>query len=327
MKRLASLLLALTLLLSLAACGGKITPDTKDGTNPPQSESNKDEGKTDENEMPSTDEETTDESETSSTDEEIAGENEIPFTEVVAVDNAECSIKITGIEPDNMWGFTLKAQLENKSTDKTYMFAVESAAINGVQCNSPFATEVAAGKKSNEKISFSDDEIEENGVGDYTDIELTFRVYDSNDWGADAVAEETIHVYPYGEDKAVQFVREAQASDNVLIDNEYVTVIVTGYEEDEIWGYTVNLFLLNKTDKNVMFSVDEASVNGFMANPIYATSVSAGKCAFSPLSWSDSVLEENGITEVEEIEFNFRAYNADDWLGDDFANETITLNP
>lgn len=71
---------------------------------------------------------------------------------------------------------------------------------------------------------------------------------------------ETIHIYPYGEDKAVKFVREAQATDNVIIDNNYITVIVTGYEKDDIFGYTVNLFLLNKTDKNVMFSVDEASV-------------------------------------------------------------------
>ena len=301
MKRFASLLIALMLTLSLAACGGETTPDTNDGTNPSQSESNKDEEKTD--------------------------KNEISFTEVVAVDNAECLIKITEIDPDNMWGFTLKAQLENKSTDKTYMFSVESAAINGVQCDPVFATEVAAGKKSNEEISFADDEREEKGVGDYTDIELTFRVYDSNDWEADAVAKETIHIYPYGEDKAVKFVREAQASDNILIDNEYVTVTVTGYEDDEIWGYTVNLFLLNKTDNNVMFSVDEASVNGIMADPFYATSVSAGKCAFSSMAWSDTTLEENSITEIEEIEFNFRAYNEDDWSGNDFANETITLNP
>lgn len=300
MKKLASLLLALMLILSLAACGEETTPDTNDGTNPSQSESNNDEGKTD---------------------------NEVSFTEIVAVDNAECTIKITEIDSDNMWGFTLKAQLENKSADKTYMFSVESAAINGVQCDPLFATEVAAGKKSNEEISFPGEELEENGVGDYTDIELTFRVYDSNDWEADPVAKETIHIYPYGEDKATKFVREAQASDNVLIDNEYVTVIVTGYEDDEIWGYTVNLFLLNKTDKNVMFSVDEASVNGFMADPFYATSVSAGKCAFSSMAWSDTTLEENSITEIEEIEFNFRAYDEDDWSGNDFANETITLNP
>ena len=90
---------------------------------------------------------------------------------------------------------------------------------------------------------------------------------------------------------------------------------------------TANLFLLNKTDKTVMFSVDDASVNGFMADPFYATSVSAGKCAFSSMAWSDTTLEENGITEVEEIEVLFRAYDADDFMGEDFANEVITLNP
>lgn len=301
MKQLVALFLALVLILSLAACGGGTTSDTDDETNRTQGKNNSDEGKTE--------------------------KNEISFTEVVAVDNAECLIKITEIDPDNMWGFTLKAQLENKSDDKTYMFSVESASINGVQCDPFFAAEVAAGKKSNEEISFFGDELEENGVGDYTDIELTFRVYDSDDWAAEAVATETIHIYPYGEDKAVKFEREAQASDNVIIDNEYVTVVVTGYEEDEIWGYTVNLFLMNKTDKDVMFSVNEASVNGYMADPFFATSVSAGKCAFSSMSWSDSTLEENSITDIEEIEFVFRAYNQDDWMDDDFVNETITLNP
>ena len=249
------------------------------------------------------------------------------FEEVVAIDNAECAVKITEIDPDNTWGYTLKAQLENKSTEKTYMFSVESASINGVQCDPMFASEVAAGKKANEEINFSTDTLEENGIVEYTDIELTFKVYDSNDWSADPVGKETIHVYPYGEENAVAFVREAQATDNVIIDNDYVTVIVTGYEDDEIWGYTANLFLLNKTDKTVMFSVDDASVNGFMADPFYATSVSAGKCAFSSMAWSDTTLEENGITEVEEIEVLFRAYDADDFMGEDFANEVITLNP
>ena len=37
--------------------------------------------------------------------------------------------------------------------------------------------------------------------------------------------------------------------------------------------------------------------------------------------------EENDITDVEEIEFEFRAYDNNNWLGDDFANEIITLKP
>ncbi len=305
MKRIATLLLMVALLVSLAACGGAPTNDDGGTNNADQNISSQEE----------------------TTKIQDNQESEISFTEMVAIDNEECTIKITGIDADNMWGYTINALLENKSAEKIYMFSVDSAAINGVKCDPFFASEVAAGKKSNEEISFSVDALEDNGITDFTDIELTFRVYDSEDWLADAVAKETVHIYPYGEDKAVKFVRESQPSDNVIIDNEYVTVIVTGYEEDDIWGYTANLFLVNKTDKNVMFSVDDASVNGFMADPLYATTVSAGNCAFSSMSWADTTFEENGITEVETIEFKLRAYDDDDWFAEDFANETVTLNP
>lgn len=305
MKRIATLLLMVALLVSLAACGGAPTNDDGGTNNADQNISSQEE----------------------TTKIQDNQESEISFTEMVAIDNEECTIKITGIDADNMWGYTINALLENKSAEKIYMFSVDSAAINGVKCDPFFASEVAAGKKSNEEISFSVDALEDNGITDFTDIELTFRVYDSEDWLADAVAKETVHIYPYGEDKAVKFVRESQPSDNVIVDNEYVTVIVTGYEEDDIWGYTANLFLVNKTDKNVMFSVDDASVNGFMADPLYATTVSAGNCAFSSMSWADTTFEENGITEVETIEFKLRAYDDDDWFAEDFANETVTLNP
>ncbi len=308
MKKIAALLFALIMLFSLAACGAHTTE--KDGTISTNPDENTMEQPT------ATQEETTE-----------TVENEIPFTEMVAIDNEECSIKFTGIEADNIWGYTVKTVLENKSSDKTYMFAIESASINGVQCDPFFATEVVAGKKSNEKISFADDSFEKSGITEVTDIEITFRVYDSEDWSADAVAEETVHIYPYGEEKAVKFVREAQPSDNVIINNDAVTVTVTGYGYDDIMGYTVHLFLENKTDKRVMFSVEAASVNGFMADPFYAYTVSSGTCAFSSISWADSTLKENDISDVETIEFNFRAYDEENWSDDDLANETITLNP
>ena len=247
----------------------------------------------------------------------------LEFKEITVVDNDECSIKITGIDPGDLWGYTLKAYLENKSPDKTYMFSANTAAINGVQCDPLFATEVAAEKKSNNDITFS----LSNDIGDFTDIEISFRVYDSDDWMADAVAEETVHIYPYGENNATTFMRESQDTDNVIIDNEYVTVTITGYEHDDIWGYTVNLFLINKSDKEVMFSVNDSSVNGYMIDPFYAISVMPKKCAFSSMSWSDSALEENGVSDVEEIEFFLRAYDSNDFAADDFANEVIALNP
>lgn len=295
------MLLLLTLCLLLAACGGTDTPETTSGGSAPEVNVSV---------------------ETTQPAVEPAA-----FEEIVVVDNDACSIRITGIDPDNMWGYTLEVELENKTADTTLMYAVEAAAVNGVQTDPMFAEEVAAGKKSKGSIVMLSDELEENDVGDFTDIALGFRVYDSNDWSAENVAEETVHVYPLGQENAVQYERAAQDTDRTLVDNEFATVVLTGCGPDEFWGYQAKLYIVNKTDTTIMVSVDEASVNGYMADPFYADSVGAGNCAFSTITWLDSVLEENGITEVESIEFTLRVYDEEDWTADDFCNETITIEP
>lgn len=297
MRKPIALLLTFSLLLTLAACGIGSTsgPDESSPSSPDK------------------------------TAESAGGPSD--FEELVVVDNDKCRIQITEIVPDSPLGYALKVRLENKSADKTLLFSAESAAINGVQCTPVLASEVAAGKKAHQEIRFADDKLEKNGITAYTDIELTLRVYDSDDRSAGSVARETVHVYPFGADKADAFVREAQDTDTILIDNAFVTVIVTGYEDDERWGFSANLFLVNKSDKTVMFSVDEASVNGFMADPQFAAAVLPEKCAFSAVRWPDGMLAENGIDKVEELELVFRAYDADDWLKEDLANQRITLHP
>ena len=252
----------------------------------------------------------------------------IPFETVTVADNEACSIIIREIEEDSIWGYTLKTLLENRSVDKTYMFSVQSASVNGVEADPLFAREVAAGMKANEEISFTGDKLTENGITQYTDIALSFRVYDNDDWMADLVYEDTIHVYPYGQEKAEKYVREMQPSDIIVAENEYASVAVTGYTEDPVWGYTVNLFLVNKTsDHAIMFSVDDASVNGYMIDPFFATTVNPGNCAFREMSFSDSALEENSITNIDEIAFSLRAYDADQFGAEDYMKESVILYP
>lgn len=254
-------------------------------------------------------------------------EQGITFRELIVADTDDCMIKITNVENNIILGFGLKVQLENKSSEKTYMFSLESAAINGVECTPFWASEVAAGKKSNDTIYFLDSDLQENGIVIYTDIELAFRVYDSEDWTAEDILSKTVHVFPYGEENATHYVREVTATDNTIIDNQYVTVIVTGYNEDSIWGYSVDLFIVNKTDTEIMVNINDASVNGYMADPFFAKSISPNKCAFSSVTWFASTLEENNISKITELEFTMRVYDNSNWFADDFANEKITLNP
>ena len=246
--------------------------------------------------------------------------------ETVIVDNEYCTFKITAVDENNMWGYTLKAYLENK-TDKNLMFSLDNVSVNGYMCDPFWASTVAAGMKSNEEISFSEDDFELNGITSVTDIEFTLSVSDSDDWMADPIVDEVFFFYPQGEDAVVDYPRTAQADDIILFDDENCTMIVTGFDPNNIWGYTVKVFLENKTDKTLMFSIDNASVNGYMCDPFWASTVAAGKKCNAEVSWSESDFETNGITEVETLTLPITVYSYDDWASSDYINETYTVTP
>ncbi len=308
-KRLYIILsLALVLSLGLTACGKD--EQKQEGENAKESETSQEA-----------------EDDTASTEGSEEPATPVDFEEIVVVDNDECKITLTGLDPEGLFGYTVKGLFENKTADKTIMFSVEDAFINGVSASPLFASEITAGKKENVEIILSDDILKTNGLTEYTDIEIAIRAYNSDDWEAPDIAKEVAHIYPYGKDKASIFEREVQDTDNVIIDNDYATVVVTGYTKDEIWGYSADLYIVNKFDKKVMFSVDECSIDGMMIDPMWANEVAPNKKAFTSVQWSNESFEENNITEPKEIEFSFRAYNSEEFGGDDFINEVIKLNP
>ena len=113
--------------------------------------------------------------------------------------------------------------------------------------------------------------------------------------------------------------------ENVLIDNENCTVKITAMDADSIWGYAINVYLENKTNKELMFTIDNVSVNGYMCDPFWAASVAAGKKANEQIGFTDDDFEKNGIEKVNEITFTLRVYDNDDWMADDIFNETFTV--
>ena len=119
---------------------------------------------------------------------------------------------------------------------------------------------------------------------------------------------------------------EAAFEEIVLVDNEDITVKVTGINEDTIWGYALTVYLENKTDKNLMFSLSDVSVNGFMCDPYWAQSVAAGMKSNTEVSWFDDDLKANGIREVEDVTFTLRIYDSNDWTAEDVLNESFTLH-
>ena len=282
---------------------------------------------------------------------DTAEEKEITFTEQVVADNEKCKITITGFERDDEWGiFYINTLLENKSSDKTYTFSLDSSTvnINGVTIYAfpDIGHELAPGEKRNEKFELYDFALNYNDIGDYTDIELVFQVYNYNRKKVNVLERKTVHIYPYGEDKAAEFVREAQPSDKIILDNEYVTVIFAGecnekFKEFYSSEYMFEMFVINKTDKVILIRCypDSFSVNGQEEIGSWYTKVHGGKCSFSTISFYNKKedLEKYGIKDYEDFkEIKFKFFIIDSGIDDDgfyygennkLSEHEITLNP
>ncbi len=245
-------------------------------------------------------------------------ESTIVFEEVTVVDNDDMTIKLTAMDDD----YTLTAYLENKSAENTYNFSLSCLSVDGIEISDWFYETVSAGNKVNGKIEVDDDDLDV--LSKFTDIGLTFYVYDDDTY--DEVLTVTAHVYPYGEENASAYVRETLDTDVILIDNEYVQMVATGVDHDDFWDeYELEVYLVNKTDSEVMFSVSDAAINGYMLDPFWATSVGANCVKFGTIGWYDSALEEQGIEEVEDIQLSMRVYDCNDWLADEYFEDTVSL--
>ena len=243
----------------------------------------------------------------------------------VLVDNDNLYFAIKDVRTDAALGYEWKVYVENR-TDKNLMFSFEKVSVNGVMCDPYWAEVINAGKKGNCEITWMRDALQERKIGDVNQVDFTLNVYNDDDYTEAALMHDPFAVYPLGEENASAAVREQAASDHVLVDDDNCAVIITGFEPDNSWGYAMKLYLVNKTDRDMVFSVDNSSVNGIMCDPFWAEIVCAGKTSYSTVLWDKNALAENDIADVEEISLPLKVY-ADEDIGNPYVDETFELTP
>ena len=122
--------------------------------------------------------------------------NEPVFDEQILVDNEYCKVTVKSAAADEFWGYTMKLALENKTDDTLIMFSMDNVSVNSYMCDPFWACEVAAGKKSNEEVTWFEESLDENEIEEVTEIEFTLTVYDSEDWERANIVEQTFVIYP-----------------------------------------------------------------------------------------------------------------------------------
>ena len=244
------------------------------------------------------------------------------------VDNDAVTVLITKIENNEHLGMQLKIQCVNK-TDRALIFSWDTVSVCGFMYDPFWAEEVAPGKKVNSIIDFDTYALEQLGVESVDEISFTLSVSDSEEFLNEPAANLACTVYPTGKtaETAVFPAYRHKNGETVITQKDGLTFIIESVEDEVSEYYTLNCYIANSTDRNLLVSWDRVSVNGFMVDPFWASTVSAGKQLVTQIYFLRTDLEAQGIEDVSEIEFTLLAMDADDWDADYLLCETYTFNP
>ena len=243
------------------------------------------------------------------------------------IDSDVCSVKVTGIKDDSIFGPTLCIELENKSTDTAYIFSINDSYVNGVYTPMYLYSEVPAGKKSSEEFSLSLESLIKYGITKITDIELVVEVKSSNaSWIDPPVVLETVNITPYGKNSAKKFVVGADKVQHVYVDNKYVKISALSYYKSEIYGHCIDLFIENRSDSNISVKFENTTVNGKLIDPYVYEVVNKGKNSIALVDWTDTEFKDNGIDGFKDLKFTIVVANNDDVSGKNYSADEITLS-
>ncbi len=246
-----------------------------------------------------------------------ANSEKITIDEQIIVDKDGLVITAVEYTTDSIWGDGIKLLIEN-NTDKDYHVGCDALIVNDYMITDLFYSEIAAGKKANEVMYLSSSGLKAAGIDTVGKIEMYFHAYDS-DW-------DYIFKNVYAEVKTSQYDNMDMQPDDAgmeLYNDNGIRIVGKTVDEYSFWGTAILLYCENNSGKNVSIHVDDMSINGYMMSPFFYAEVYDGKKAIDDITIFSSDLENNNITEIEEVELKFRIVNSDTY---DKIDETSPIS-
>ena len=293
MKKIIATLLALITAFSLAACAPQ-SEDQQLSTRPLEAS----------NPANDSQPETTAATESGPTDSTPkAGKAEI--AEAVLYEDESFKVTVTGMSADSLWGTEINLLLENNS-DKNVSLSGDTFVVNGITLTGNLYVDAAAGKKANGTLTLPSESLKIAGIQDIATVSAyDAHVVDTDTY--DSILDIPMEIKTSIADSYTQTINDAG---ELLWQADGITVIaqVVG---DSIWGSRVQLLVKNESAENILVQADNISVNGFTVTALMSSDVVAGTVCFADMTVFGSELEENGITDIEEVTFVLKVIDPD----------------
>lgn len=224
--------------------------------------------------------------------------------ETVLLDRDGIKITATEYTTDSIWGDGIALLIENNS-DTDYTIGCDALIVNGYMIDDLFYSEIAAGKKANETMYLYSSELKAAGIDTVGEIEMYFHAYDSSF--------NNLFQNEYAQIQTSEYANmDTTANDEgtELYNEGSIRIVGKTVDENSFWGTAILLYIENTSGTNVGISVDDMSINGFMMDPLFSTTVYDGKKDIADITILSTDLEDNGIESIDDVELKFHIYNA-----------------
>jgi len=210
--------------------------------------------------------------------------------------------------------------IENNNS-QNILVTSENVSVNDFTITDFLYEEIASGKKCNSGVTLYDYVLEENDIKDINKIEFNLKFLNPDTY-------ETL----FTSDKITITLNENADMGGVPEDSQLI------HEQDGVSVYYVKntggswiaedglkFYIQNDTDKNIVVSSDNVTVNNFtISSAMLHAGIEAHKKANDTMDLYSTELEKNNIDKIEKVDFILKCYDTDN-LDSIWETDTITI--
>ena len=249
--------------------------------------------------------------ETASTETQPAEKAFEPF---VLAENADCLVRVVGMEHQEVWGLVVRLSCENK-TDTGLLFSLQECTINGYFVEPGWITQVDPGQTKESEFYIFENEMERCGFTEADELSFRLLARDPDHYSAVPKLDEKVALYPTGKTaKEIRFLpREPGANDHPVVEEERFRVLITETDPAGFWGYTLYLYVENNTDQALVFNWKDVRINGEDFEPYWIYELPANMRGYAVLAVSREDLTAKGVDDPKDFDFLLNVYNSENF--------------
>jgi hypothetical protein len=234
----------------------------------------------------------------------------------VLLDRDGVKITYTGITRGNI--FTeINLRIENNSSISVGV-QTRNESVNGFMVYGFMSQTVAPNTTEDTDVTFLNSSLTASGITSVNEVQLNFIFINPPSFATVFTSDLiTIRLFAPTSPPPV--------AGTLLMEHNGVKITYTGLTVTSSYN-EINLYIENNSGISVGVQTRNEYVNGISMSGIMSQSITPGNRAHTTQSFFNSSLAENGITSINEVQFNFIFFNPSTFATT-FTGETITIKP